>query len=96
MNTWAGNVDFGPSFNVLSISEVALDSFAWNFEAEYSSIIFNSPFEYDVTQLNVRSGPRWACLFYVHEHERLGFGMLSVETAVLNPRAVFIWLHLRI
>ena len=55
-----------------------------------SSIIFNSPFEYDVIQLNVRSGPRLACLFYVHEHERLGFGMLSVETAVLNPRAVFI------
>ena len=29
------------------------------------------------------------CLFHVHEHDRLGFGMLSVETAVLNPRAVF-------
>ena len=39
----------------------------------------------DVIQFNVRSGSRWACLFYVHEHERLGFGMLSVETAVLNP-----------
>ena len=39
---------------MLSISEVALDSLAWNFEAEY--IIFNSPFEYDVIQLNVRSG----------------------------------------
>ena len=55
-----------------------------------SSIVFNSPFEYDVTQLNVRSGSRWACLFYVHEHDRLGIGMLSVETAVLNPRVVFI------
>ena len=39
--------------------------------------------------LNVRSGSRWACLFDVREHDRLGFGMLSVETAVLNPRAVF-------
>ena len=58
----------------------------------YTSI-FNSPFEYDVIQLNVRSGSRWACLFYVHEHDHLGFGMLSVETAVLNPRVVFIWLH---
>ena len=54
-----------------------------------SSIIFNSPLECDVIQLNVRSGSRWACLFYVHEHDRLGFGMLSVETAVLNPWAVF-------
>ena len=28
-------------------------------------------------------------ILYVHEHDRLGFGMLTVETAVLNPRAVF-------
>ena len=28
-------------------------------------------------------------ILYVHEHGRLGFGMLTVETAVLNPRAVF-------
>ena len=27
-------------------------------------------------------------ILYVHEHDRLGFGMLTVETAVLNPRAV--------
>ena len=54
-----------------------------------SSIVFNSPFECDVIQLNVRSGSRGACLFYVHEYDRLGFGMLSVETAVLNFRAVF-------
>ena len=54
-----------------------------------SSIILNSPFECDVIQLNVRSGSRWACLFDVHEHDRLGFGILSVKTAVLNPRAVF-------
>ena len=47
-----------------------------------SSIIFNSPFECDVIQLNVRSGSRWACLFDVHGHDRLGFGMLSVETGV--------------
>ena len=54
-----------------------------------SSIVFNSPFDCDVIQLNVRSGSRWACLFYVHEHDRLGFWMLSVETSVLNRRAVF-------
>ena len=34
--------------------------------------------------------PSRPSLFYVHEHKRLGFGMLSVETAVLNPRVVFI------
>ena len=28
-------------------------------------------------------------ILYVHEHDRLGFGMLTVETAVLNPQAVF-------
>ena len=28
-------------------------------------------------------------ILYVHEDNRLGFGMLTVETAVLNPRAVF-------
>ena len=55
-----------------------------------SSIIFNSPFEYDAIQLNVRSGSRRAYVFDVHEHDRLGFGMLFVETAVLNPQAVFI------
>ena len=38
-----------------------------------SSIIFNSPFKCDVIELNVCSGARWACLFYVHEHDRLGF-----------------------
>ena len=27
-------------------------------------------------------------ILYVHEHNRPGFGMLTVETAVLNPRAV--------
>ena len=55
---------------MLSISEVALDSFAVEFILRLSSIIFNSPFEYDVIQLHVRSGSRRACLFYVHEHER--------------------------
>ena len=28
-------------------------------------------------------------ILYVHEHDRVGFGMLTVETAVLSPRAVF-------
>ena len=28
-------------------------------------------------------------ILYVHDHDRLGFGMLTVETAVLNPRAAF-------
>ena len=28
-------------------------------------------------------------ILYVHEHDRLGFGMLTVESAVLNARAVF-------
>ena len=54
------NVDFSPSFNVLSISdhaEVALDFFRHGI-LRLSSIIFNSPFECDVIQLNVRSGPQ--------------------------------------
>ena len=29
-------------------------------------------------------------ILYVHDHDRLGFGMLTVETAVLNPRVVFV------
>ena len=42
VSTWAGNVDFGPSFNVLSISEVALDSFAvefWGWVVLYSIVL---------------------------------------------------------
>ena len=74
------------SFNVLSISEVALDSFAVEF---WGCVVLYSIVLSSVIQLNVRSGSRWACLFDVHEHDRLGFGMLSVETAALNPRAVF-------
>ena len=46
VSTWVGNVDFGPSFNVLSISwsEVALDSFAVDFwgRVVLYSIVFSS------------------------------------------------------
>ena len=28
-------------------------------------------------------------ILHIHEHDCLGFGILTVETAVLNPRAVF-------
>ena len=91
VSTWAGNVDFGPSFN----HQCALDlrrsvRFFRRGILRLSSIMFNSPFEYDVIQLNVRSGPRWACIFYVHEHDRLGFWILSLETAVFNPGLYFI------
>ena len=44
---WAGHMNFGLSFHVLSISQVALDSFAVEFWGRIS-IIFNSPLEYDV------------------------------------------------
>ena len=47
-------------FPCASISEVALDYFAVEF-LRLSSIIFNSPFEYD----NVSSGSRGAYLFYM-------------------------------
>ena len=43
-----------------------------------SSIIFNSPFEFDVGLT------RSLFILYVHEHDRLGFGMLTVETAVIH------------
>ena len=51
------------------------------------SIIFNSPFEYDVLILTdfKRSFGLTSSLFilYVHELDRLWFGMLTVETAVI-------------
>ena len=40
-----------------------------------SSIIFNSPFKYGLT--------RSLFILYVHEHDRLGSGMLTMETAVI-------------
>ena len=47
VSMWAGHVNFGFSFHVLLISEVALDSFAVEFWGRIS-IMFNSPFKYDV------------------------------------------------
>ena len=50
-----------------------------------SSIIFNSPFEYDVTLFKRSFGlTRSLFILYVHEHDRLGFGSLTVETAVIH------------
>ena len=79
---WAGHMNFGLSFHVLSISEVALDSFAVEFWGRIS-IIFNIPLEYDVIK---RSFGLMRSLFilYVHEHDRLCLGMSSVETAVFD------------
>ena len=89
VSTWAGNVSRLWSFFQCALDLRGSVGFFPRGILRLSSIIFYSPFECDVIQLNVHSGPRWACLLYVHEHDRLGFGMLSVETAVFNPRAVF-------
>ena len=51
-----------------------------------SSIILKSPFECDVIQLN---HDELDYFMFTNTIDRLGFGTLSVETAVLNPRAVF-------
>ena len=49
-----------------------------------SSIIFNSPFEHDVIFLKRSFGfMRSLFILYVHKHDCLGFGMLTVETAVI-------------
>ena len=81
MSTWAGHVDFGLSFHVLSISEVASDSFAaefWAWVVLYSIVLSSM-------MLFKRSFGLTRSLFilHVHEHDRLGFGMLTVETAVI-------------
>ena len=62
---------------------VALDSFAvefWGWVVLYS-IVFSS------MMLFKRSFGLTSSLFilFVHEHDRLGFGMLTVETAVIGP-----------
>ena len=71
-------MDFGFSFHVLSISEVALDSFA--VELYYYSIVLSS------MMLFKRSfGPtRSLFILYIHEHDRLGYGVLTVKTAVVH------------
>ena len=51
------------------------------------SIIFNSPFEYDVIKRSF-GFTRSLFILYVREHGRLGFGMLTVETAVIAFVAV--------
>ena len=68
-------------FPCASISEVALDSFAvefWGWEVLYSIVLSSM-------MLFKRSFGLTRSLFilYVHEHDRLGFGMLTVETAVI-------------
>ena len=50
-------------------------------------MIFNCPFEYDVIETFVRAHEelrRSLFILYVHERDRLNFGMLSVETAVFQ------------
>ena len=79
---WAGHVNFGLSFHVLSISEVALDSFAvefWGWVVLYSIVLSSM-------MLFKRSFGLTRSLFilYVHEHDHRGLGMLSVETAVFD------------
>ena len=75
-------MDFGLSSHVLSISEVALDSFAVEFwgKAVLYSIVLSSMMLFKRLFGLTRS----LFILYVHDHDRLGFGMLTVETAVLN------------
>ena len=73
-------------FPCASNSEVALDSFAvefWGWLVLYSIVLSSM-------MLFKRSFGLTRSLFilYVHEHDRLGFGMLSVETAVIAFVAV--------
>ena len=88
---WAGHVDFDLSFYVLSILKVALDSFAlefWGWVVLYS-IVLSSVMLFKRSFGLIRS----LFILYVHEHNRPGFGMLTVETAVFPG---CIWLHLLI
>ena len=82
VSTWVGHVDFGLSFHVLSISGVALDSFAVEFRGwvVLYSIVLSS------MMLLKRSFGLTSSLFilFVHEHDGLGFGLLTVETAVIS------------
>ena len=74
MSTWAGHVDFGLSFHVLSISElVAFAVEFWGWVVLYSIVLSSM-------MLFKRSFGLTRSLFilYVHEHDRLGFGMLTV------------------
>ena len=48
------------------------------------SIIFNSPFEYDVTLFKRSFGlTRSLFILYVHEHDRLGFGLYLIRLHLL-------------
>ena len=48
-------------------------------------MIFNSPLEYDVIEtFRVGVHEELVYILYVHEHDRLDFGMLTVETAVFD------------
>ena len=46
-------------------------------------MIFNVPLEYDVIETLVRF-MRSLFILYVHEHDRLDFWMLTVETAAFD------------
>ena len=80
-------MDFGLSSHVLSISEVTLDSFAVEFwgKVVLYSIVLSSMMLFKRLSGLTRS----LFVLYVHEHDRLGFGMLTVETAVLNCICLF-------
>ena len=56
-----------------------------SFVARKTAMIYNSPLEYDVIEtFRVGVHEELVYILYVHEHDRLDFGMLSVETAVLD------------
>ena len=54
------------------------------FVARKTALIFNSPFEYDVIETFVWAHEELVYSIHVHEHDRLDFGMLTVETAVFD------------
>ena len=72
-------MDFGLSFHVPRSQRKRWILLPWN-KSRLSSIIFNSPFEFKRLFGLTRS----LFILYIHEHDRLGFGMLTEETAVIH------------
>ena len=89
VSTWAGHVDFGLSFHVLSI---VLDSFAvefWGWVVLYSIVLSSM---HDRSYLNVRSGSRGACgrnpfnqNFRAEVRNFLGFEWIAIGPSGLVP-----------
>ena len=77
-------MNFGPSFHVPRSQRWHWILLLWNFEAELVlySLVLSS------IMLFKRSFGLTRSLFilYVQEHDRLGFGMSTVETAVIRER----------